>query len=116
MSTVAATSVVEIAKGPNDENVKCFQVVIPVAGSGDTITIALPLNADGVSSDFIAKSFALTALRVEQYTDVAAGSRVHTNIAITSYTYSEVTGVISVVIGAAITTIGRAYVTVAGTN
>ena len=115
MSTVIATSVVEVPAGPNDENIKTFQATVGAASASDTVTITMPLNADGVSSDWIGKSFSVLSLRIEQWVTADPGARAKTNVPIASYSYDEATGVISAVLGStAITTNGRAFVTAAG--
>lgn len=115
MSTVVATAVVEVPNGPNDENIKVHQATVGAAAASDTISITMPLNADGVTSDYVGKSFSILSVRVEQWVDAAAGARTKTDVPIASFSYVETTGILSIVLGAtAITGVGRAVFTVAG--
>ena len=107
MPTVVATTIVEIPKGYNEENLICFQAVAPVADAADTLTIQLPAN-------WVGKGFTVKGVRLEQFVTAAAGARTKLTIPVTSWSYVETTGLVYILIGAtAITTNGRVYIDLA---
>jgi hypothetical protein len=106
MATVAASAETAIPLGSNRENWELIQATVGAASSSDTVTIQLPAR-------WVGTGFTIMSVRLEQFTTAASGSRTRSNLAITSYSYVETTGVLSMVIGAAVTTNGRAYVLIA---
>lgn len=97
MATVASTNVKAIPPGYNNDNRETFQAdVASGTASADVVTITLPSRWQG-------KGFGVVSLLIEQFNTADAGARSKSSVAITSYSFVETTGVISVVLGANVT-------------
>lgn len=105
MATVVATGVTGVPPGYNNDNRETFQGTVPVATSGDTVTYTLPERWRG-------RGVSIVDVTLQKFATAAVGARTKTSLAVTSWSYVESTGVLSVVIGADVDTNGRLLVTV----
>ena len=106
MATVVSTAVTEISNGYNDENIITFQAAIGAATSGDTVTITLPSRWQKIG-------VGVTSVAIQAWTTSdLAGARTKASIVVTSYSLVEATGVLSVLIGASISSVATAIVQV----
>lgn len=89
MSDIVPTSIKESAKGINEERHSVYRAVIPAATSSDDLRITLPANRR-------AKGFTVLHAQLVKYGAGAAGARTKTHVAITSMSYIETTGVVTI--------------------